>query len=151
MAPKEYDLSLSLPIFAFVFANSAVLVSALLVLALEFFHPALRSPDARFTFRAQALMLQQWLSLISIALAFVALYQYLPNTDWWLWACLSLLLITLLPSFWLRKVDLMQAIRGVNWRGAQKRSQQLQLVLLVQSVLSLFLLMLGVNFEATHS
>lgn len=96
-------------------------------------------------------MQQQWLALVSVVLAIVMLFVYWPDAVWWLWACSLLLLFSLLPAFWLRKVDFMQAIRSVNWQGAQRRSQQLQWILWGQSFLSLLSLVLGLSIETAQA
>lgn len=143
-------MSFTLPSLAFVFASTALLISSMLVFALELVSPARRHPEAGFALRAQALKLQQWLSLLMVLLALGVAFFYRFPLSLWVWGGLMLLLFLQLPSFWLRKVDLGQAIQSVHWRGAHRRSQQLQFLLLIQSLVALLLLVLGQTADSTQ-
>lgn len=134
-----------------VLALALVLLPALYAFCSELLAPAARYPEAGYNQRLTALMVQQSLSvlglLILVAAPFMMLFSTLSPVLYWL--IVAPLWALQIPLFWLRVVDLRQAVRGVNWPGAKKRNSQLQRLLAVQILLALIAFAAGVEWTGS--
>jgi hypothetical protein len=146
---KDVVLALSFPLFFFFLALSALLILPILVLLSGLIQPAVRNPEASYSLSLKQFALQQWLMLISLVLLAVVGMLYLPDFSIGFWLCWGILLTVLAASFWVRAVDLAQAIRGIHWNGARKRSRHLKGLLWLQISASIGLIVTGLTFSVT--
>jgi len=134
-----------------VLALALVLLPAIYAFLSELLAPASRHPEAGYNQRIASLKVQQWLALPGLVLLVLAPFMMNLNTQLMMvyWLLVAGLWLLQVPLFWLRMVDLSQAIRSINWAGAKKRSGQIQTLLVVQILLAVIALFVGVEWTGS--
>ncbi len=134
-----------------VLALSLVLLPALYAFLSEILAPASRFPEAGYSQRISSLAVQQMLALPGLVILVLA--PFLINLSAELMLAYGLLVAGLwilqLPMFWLRMVDLRQAVRSINWSGAKRRNGQIQVLLAAQIVLAVATMLVGVEWTGS--
>lgn len=145
---KDFPLEFTFNTPLLVLALALVLLPALYAFFAELISPAARYPEAGYAQRLSALSVQQALSVTGVVILTAAPFLSPEGRGHSLiyWLLISPLCLLQVPQFWLRAVDLRQAVRGVHWAGAKKRNGQLQLFLLLQIVLAVLALLLAVEW-----
>lgn len=133
-----------------VLALALVLLPALYAFIAELLSPSAQYPEAGYHQRIGALRVQQALSLPGLVLILLLPFFSADSSSTLLYWVLSVLLwLVQIPLFWLRAVDLGQAVRSVNWVGAKKRNSQIQMLLLLQVLLALIAFGTGVEWTGS--
>jgi len=134
-----------------VLALAFILLPALYAFSSELISPAARYLDAGFNQRLSALSVQQGLSVIGLIILgagfFLTTLETLSPIIFW--GLIIAIGVLQMPLFWLRNVDLRQAVKGINWPGAKKRNAQLQTLLLIQIILTLMAFAVGVEWTGS--
>ena len=121
-----------------VLALALILLPALYAVLSELLSPADRYPEAAYNQRITALMVQQALALPGLLYMVLAPFfmGFSPPHPLGYGFLVTLLWLLQIPLFWLRVVDLRQAVSSINWGGAKRRNRQLQFILRFQVLLA---------------